>query len=91
LVAIDRGIEVRRRRLDEGRVGRAWDAHSSHTSRRAGDRDARALAARERSTRKWSRLFVARAAIDIEEASREGVKGATGIVERTRDGTENDT
>ena len=33
----------------------------------------------------------ARAAIDIEEASREGVKGATGIVERTRDGTENDT
>ena len=33
----------------------------------------------------------ARAAIDIEEASREGVKGAKGIVERTRDGTENDT
>ena len=66
------------------------DAHSSHTSRRAGDRDARARARSRTIDAKVVEIVRrARAAIGIEEASREGVKGATGIVERTRDGRGN--
>jgi hypothetical protein len=69
-------------------VGRAFIPHVAPRGR---SRRARARRARTFDAKVVEIVRRARAAIDIEEASREGVKGATGIVERTRDGTENDT
>ena len=69
-------------------MGRAFIPHVAPRGR---SRRARARRSRTFDAKVVEIVRRAHAAIDIEKASREGVKGATGIVERTRDGTENDT
>ena len=88
--SIDARIDRDRGPSAAGRGRDAW------TRIRPTRRAARAIATRARARRSGTIdakvveiVRPARAVIGIEDASREGVKGATGIVERTRDGRGN--